>query len=205
MTIIDRYVFPHLGGVLRPVHVTLSEPHPSIRSLVQTLEDLYYNDKTLSQEKYHDIHSSKFDVRENNKAFFLKGEFPSIGNKEEILIQKLGPRTLFVKAKVVRFNLEDEQERGVGYTSSEVNNYTEERIEDSGKAKESDIYTTRLSERYVGHLQRSFTFPSAIDIGQAKPRLRHKLLVIRVPKIKNSRSKDINIICIKDQKLYQIC
>jgi len=79
-----------------------------------------------------------------------------------------------------------------------VNNYTEERIEDSGKEKESDIYTTRLSERYVGHLQRRFTFPSAVDICQAKPRLRHRLLVIQVSKIKKSRSKDINMICIKD-------
>jgi HSP20 family molecular chaperone IbpA len=193
------HFLPQLGAVLRPVHVTLTDPHPGLRSLVHKLEDPYYSDKTLiTHTKHHDVFSPNFDVREDAEAFFLEGEFPGVSRKEDILIEKLGPRTLLVETRTVKFALDDEWDKHLSQAGHEANGHGNGRLEGVEDAKEGDIFRTRLSERHVGHLQRSFTFPSAVDIGGTKARLRHGLLVMRVPKVEDVGKKDFNSISIED-------
>lgn len=65
---------------------------------------------------------------------------------------------------------------------------TEERV------KEGSLHS-KLSERHIGYLQRSFTFPSPIDIDGLTARLRFGLLMMMVPKVEDAKedSKRISI------------
>jgi HSP20 family protein len=206
--------------------MTLTEPHASLRSLVRTIEDPYYS--KASHHYHQDVLSPSFDVRESNTAIFLEGEFPGVARKEDITIEKLGPRTLLVESKVARFNVEAEwgqsasshlgtiqggnleQQQPQGTSNRRIisepdegkgdwQNFTlaeskEERGEERGRG---DSLHCMLGERHVGHLQRSFTFPCAVDIEALKARLRNGLLVIMVPKIKDGK-KDSKKIEIED-------
>jgi hypothetical protein len=93
-------------SAFRLVHVTLTEPHPGLRHIVRTTEDPYFHNPT---HHHHEVaFSPSFDVRESDSAFFLEGEFPGVGRKENITIGKLGPRTLLVESNISRFDLHAE-------------------------------------------------------------------------------------------------
>jgi len=158
--------------------------------------------------------SPGFDVRESDSAFFLEGEFPGIERKEDITIEKLGPRTLLVESSMARFDLGAEwgqpalaplnpvrerkverhhshvkenrgtaRERGQEGEDRRSNSWSEEQ----GPKENADGLHVRLAERHVGYLQRSFTFPSPVDIDALKARLRHGLLVIMIPKMRDGK------------------
>jgi HSP20 family protein len=206
-------------SVTRPVHMTLAEPHSGLRSLARVIEDQYYSKPS---HRYHeDVLSPSFDVRESDSAFFLEGEFPGVGRKEDITIEKLGPRTLLVESNLTRFNIDAEWGKAVlvspGTIQSEMAEQQPHAMSDQGMIMERDEKETnkqnsssaerkeergnedglgvRLAERHVGYLQRSFTFPCAVEIEALKARLRCGLLVMMVPKMMGAKidSKTINI------------
>jgi HSP20 family protein len=212
----NQFLFP--SSVIRPVHMTLTGPHPSLRSLVHAIEDPYFEKNT--HHHHEDVYSPKFDVRESDSAFFLEGEFPGAMRKEDIIIEKLGPRTLLVESKVTRFDVRAEWGQSVLAPTSTAQSLKAEQPQmasDKGKTRKSDeegayeqndpaaewkeeksrgdgLYI-KLAERHVGYLQRSFTFPCAVDIEGLKARLRCGLLVMMVPKIRDTKndSKKIDI------------
>jgi len=195
----------------RPIHITLTDPHPSLRSLYHTLEDPYYSNHPHSPHTHHhSVSAPSFDVRESETAFYLEGEFPGVGAKDDILIEELGSRTLLVECRVSRWNLEDEwAERGersdprdeelsdTGIRDEEEGRRSasrdrereqegrERRDRKAAKDAERDEkgLRIRLAERHTGYLQRSFTFPSPVELGSLRARLRDGLLVLRVPKV----------------------
>ncbi len=205
----DQLLFPH--SVLHPTHVTLSDQQPSLRSLVHTIQDPYYNSNIQPFVKHHNVVSPLFDVRETDNAFFLEGEFPGVSGKDEILIEKLGPRTLLVESKRERYDLEKgweefsvkteangDLESGTANAKLVKHAHGQERHDDDdANTKEKAAIKNMLTERHVGTLQRSFTFPSAVDIGGLKARLRHGLLVMMVPKVRDE-GKDLSRIAITD-------
>ncbi|RFU27773.1 hypothetical protein B7463_g8558, partial [Scytalidium lignicola] len=194
--------------VIRPVHVTLTEPHPNFRTLVRTLEDPYYKHNYF-QVKRHDVISPAFDVRETDGFFFLEGEFPGVSNKEEILIQQLGSRTLLVETKVERFDLEkewgdfapktrqdiekEEVENGIerSYSRRHKSIGHEHELEMEGH---EDGVTVRLAERHTGYMQRSFTFPCAVELGALRAKMRAGLLVMMVPKSNGTEEPSKRIV-----------
>ncbi|KAH8817288.1 hypothetical protein F5884DRAFT_778967 [Xylogone sp. PMI_703] len=195
--------------VIRPVHVTLTEPHPSFRTLVNTLEDPYYK-HNYSQVKRHDVISPPFDVRETDGFFFLEGEFPGVADKEELLIQQLGNRTLLVETKVERFSLEKEwgefapkAKRDVEKVEADDNGMEttyarrHRTIGHEGDFREEGIIV-RLAERHPGYMQRSFTFPCAVELGALRARMRNGLLVMMVPKSDESKEPPSRRIAIED-------
>jgi len=132
-------------------------------------------------------------------------------DKSEIFIEELGPRTIQVESRVERFEFENEwatgsvtaaveaqakREKGgnTGYEQEKEHHHGKYGRNSGDKEEESGI-RERLTERHTGVLQRSFTFPSAVDISILKARLRYGLLVIRVPKANSVErgSKRINI------------
>jgi HSP20 family molecular chaperone IbpA len=225
MALLNQFLFP--SSIIRPVHMTLTGPHPSLRSIFHTIEDPYYN--RCSRHDHEKVLSPSFDVRETDSAVFLEGEFPGVARKEDITIEKLGPRTLLVESKVTHFDVEAEwgqsalvhlgtiedgkQEekqhhvtlnKGVTRepdkrTAKEQNPLLAEEKEEKGKVKEGEGGNLHfmLAGRHVGDLQRAFTFPCAVDIEALKARFRCGLLVIMVPKITDGKS-DSNKINIED-------
>jgi hypothetical protein len=65
------------------------------------------------------------------------------------------------------------------------------------KEERDEGLQVRLDERRIGYLQRSFTFPSAVNIDALKARLRHGLLVMMVPKVTDAKD-DSRRIRIED-------
>jgi len=69
-------------------------------------------EKALIRHRVHHLHANKvnpiFDIQESKTAYFLEGEFPGISDKNAIVIEKVGPRTLAIEAKVSKLNLHDE-------------------------------------------------------------------------------------------------
>jgi len=213
-----QFLFP--SAAFRPVHVTLSEPHPGLRSILRTIEDPYLRD---SSHHHHEVDfSPSFDVRESDSAFFLEGEFPGVARKEDITIEKLGPRTLLVESSLARFDIQTEwgqhaippvhatPEGKAEQQHHQVRDNREgirERHQDGGDRQNNpwsgeqgvresaDGLRVRLAERHVGNLQRSFTFPSPVDIDAMKARLRFGLLVMMIPKAGSGRhdSRKIDI------------
>jgi HSP20 family molecular chaperone IbpA len=203
MAPLDQLLFH--SSAIRPEHVTLAQPHYTLRSIVNTLEDPYFS---RHHPKSPNSFSPRFDVCESDTAFFLEGEFPGIERKEDIVIEKLGPRTLLVQAVNHRFNVGQEwnlpgsvgivndsaetQKQGGPVAPKPVISGGRERngevelkhAPDEGKIeRDEDGLQVRLAERRIGDLQRSFTFPSAVEIEALKARLRHGLLVMMVPKV----------------------
>ena len=198
--------------MIRPEHVTIADPRLTLRSLVHTIEDPYYSQ---SHPNHHNSFSPRFDVRESDSAFFLEGEFPGIARKEDIVIEKLGKRTLLVQTTNCRFNVDEEwnQHGPVAHANAETEqqgpratNLAKSRSHDGGgnpensskeKGERDEGLQVRLDERRIGYLQRSFTFPSAVNIDALKARLRHGLLVMMVPKVRDAKD-DSRRICIED-------
>lgn len=161
-------------------------------------------------------------MRESDFAFFLEGEFAGVRRKEDITIEKLGPRTLLVETNMARFDVEAEWGQGASAPPVAILNgkaeqkhahmggsdgITRERdqegetrrenpwSEQQGMKGKADGLHVRLAERHVGYAQRSFTFPSPVDIDALKARLRCGLLVMMVPKAVDGKhdSRKINI------------
>jgi HSP20 family molecular chaperone IbpA len=200
--------------------MTLAESNPSLRSLLYSIEDPNYNKYSHHYDGH--VFPPSFDVRESDSAFFLEGDFPGVGRKEDITIEKLGPRTLIVESKVTRFNINaewgqsasappgkiqsakaEQQQPHVRSNPGMAGERNEEGTErqkissaeqKEEKGNEGDL-RVRLAERHVGYLQRSFAFPCAVEIEALKARLRCGLLVIMIPKMKEGKSdsKRINI------------
>ena len=210
------FFFP--SAAFRPVHVTLTEPHPGLRSIVHTIEDPYF--RSPSHHHHEVAYSPSFDVCESDSAFFLEGEFPGVGTKDDITIEKLGPRTLLVESNMARFDLYDEwglpalaplsatqsgsveqlhhhrgANRGMarGRDQEGGDRPDNPRSEQQDVRRDADGLHIRLAERHVGYLQRSFTFPSPVDIDAMKARLRHGLLVMMIPKARDGRHESRKI------------
>lgn len=180
------------------------EPHPGLRSIVRTIEDPYFHNP--SHHRREVVFSPSFDVCESESAFFLEGEFPGVGKKEDITIEKLGPRTLLVESNMARFDLDAEWGRHALVPFSAIQNANDQEgevrrdnplSELQGVKGNTDSLHAMLAERHVGYLQRSFTFPSPVDIDALKARLRCGLLVMMIPKMKDGKN-DSKMIRIED-------
>jgi len=155
-----------------------------------------------------------FDVIESPKCYFLEGNLPGIGNKDDIKIEWVGSRTLVIEADVEREDLElvwgiqlgeDEAELKDEVKSDEPDHLWDEKngvSKDGSKKKKSSPKEksttikgtgteetkphhcrTWLSERHLGPMQRSFTFPRDIAADGLRAKLRNGVLMIMVPKV----------------------
>ncbi len=244
------------GDLYRPSHVTLSDlssATSAFRSLVHYVDDPFYCHQAPQTEKndedhkaehapvhrrhhHHNMVAPYFDVRDTKSCFFLEGEFPGISDKNDIIIEKVGPRSLAIEAKLPKVNLHDEwgsepraglfrqfdketlgqaedtsqEMSGIeepestsvpeGASASEDKDKGQEIVteleardtvrapswiqmdETSTSAHHEEGVRTWISERHVGLLGRSFTFPIPVDFPYLKARLRDGLLCIMIPK-----------------------
>jgi HSP20 family molecular chaperone IbpA len=218
-----------LHNLYHPVHTTLASPqqdnghHPfNFHTLTSYLKDPYYATVGLpgrtTAHGHHDIHVPTFDLRETPRAFFLEGDFPGVRDKKAVVIEKVGPRSLLVEARVGRTDLQEDWggviggmekaslnghvdveeplspavaandlEAGYNAPGFENANWRSERQRQQQQQQQQQQQPRQerdwLTERHVGHLQRSFTFPAAVDFEGLKARLVHGVLEIMVPKM----------------------
>lgn len=115
--------------------------------------------------------SPSFDVHETDKAYILEGELPGLSNKSNVSIEFTDPQTLLVRGKLEHHREESSPEGGAG---TEKTRYW-------------------VSERTTGEFQRSFSFPSYVDLDNVSATLEHGLLKVNVPKKESQVAKRIEI------------
>lgn len=127
--------------------------------------------------------SPSFDVHETEQAYVLEGEFPGLHDKSSLNIEFTDPQTLLVRGKTERVHHESS-----GGTESTVTK------KDAKGTEEKDSKPRYwVSERTVGEFQRSFSFPSYVDVDAVKASLAHGILKIVVPKKQSQIAKKIEI------------
>ncbi|RPB03835.1 HSP20-like chaperone [Choiromyces venosus 120613-1] len=125
--------------------------------------------------------SPSFDVHETDQAYVLEGELPGLHDKSNISIEFTDPQTLLVRGRTERLHQEspdDDDSTVAKDTKSE------------GDEKRPRYW---VSERTVGEFQRSFSFPSYVDVDAVKASLAHGILKIVVPKKQSQIAKRIEI------------
>lgn len=133
--------------------------------------------------------SPNFDVHETENCYILEGELPGLQNKDELHLEFMDPRTLVVRGRVDR-----------SYRSGQAPRLTDTEEEgDRPKSKEREEKPTSqqprywVSERSVGEFQRSFSFPTPVDVDNVKAGLEHGLLKVTVPKMEQKTGRRITV------------
>ena len=87
-----------LKCLLHPHHVSMGKHYTSIQTLHQHIDDPYYG---LDKRPSHaGVSVPRFDVHEDENAFYLDGEVPGISSAGEIFTEFLDNRTLIVRGIV---------------------------------------------------------------------------------------------------------
>lgn len=134
--------------------------------------------------------SPSFDVHETEQAYVLEGEFPGLHDKSSLNIEFTDPQTLLVRGKTERVHHESSDDT----ESTVAKKDAKESKSDTEDKKEKDSKPRYwVSERTVGEFQRSFSFPSYVDVDAVKASLAHGILKIVVPKKQSQIAKKIEI------------
>lgn len=134
--------------------------------------------------------SPSFDLHETEQAYVLEGEFPGLHDKSNLNIEFTDPQTLLVRGKTERVH----QESSGGAESTVTKKDTKEGKGGTEEKKDKDSKPRYwVSERTVGEFQRSFSFPSYVDVDAVKASLEHGILKIVVPKKQSQIAKRIEI------------
>lgn len=198
------------------LHVMVGAHIPPARPFGLHLDDPFYdgtNDPRRTGDhhhSHHDVVAPRFDVEETDDSYFLQGEFPGVTDKDEITLERCGPRTLAVMAHMPKFDIHKElgalsshdtvgginlssKKEEAQAASDPMSPATQasqlERpvhvpgVEPRTTAEDVNLLY-RLSERRAGKLQRSFTFPTAVHLEGLKANFGHGLLKIKLPKSK---------------------
>ena len=195
----------HLNTLLHPSHVTVGAQGPghraSLRSVMDYLGDPYLTSHHGPRDSYNEhVFSPNFDIRETADAYYLEGEFPSVRDRDSIFIESLEPRGLLIEARSKKLDLGKEWGIDSHFADETSEVWAAETVEgkESKVGKDLEVggkvgafrVRDRLSERPVGCLQRSFTFPEPLDYKNLKARLKDGLLRVRVPKMTGSSGAD---------------
>lgn len=170
------------------------------------------------RSRRRDALAPDFDVRETASAFYLEGELPGVADTSAVRLDWIDRRTLSIDAVVEKVDLEAEwgllrpirvpsipppkspkmaveglltpplskQESSSG---SDVGEEDMMAVDEGIEAQPSKpVVREWLSERRVGHYQRTFTFPTDVDASAIRARLGQGLLRVLVPKVVRTSS-----------------
>jgi len=191
---------PLANLLAHPVHTNIFEPTKGIRALSSLIDDPWYTSHLDHRFKNREgITTPDFDVREAKAAYFLEGNFAGIKSTQDIKIEWVGNRTLVIEADIEREDLEEvwgvklgncdcdaDELRKTGNGNGELH----QKVKEDKKVqhhlweqpKHNDVRAW-LSERHLGPMQRSFTFPRDVAADGLRAKLRNGMLMIMVPKV----------------------
>ncbi|KAI6247179.1 heat shock protein [Erysiphe necator] len=145
-------------------------------------------------------YTPKFDIKENQNAYLLYGEFPGVDQKD-IDIEFTDASTLTIKGHVERKYESDNNEA----SKKQPHRVTvEDEEEEAAKlATNVQVKSTNISqeqkekfwitERSVGGFHRDFAFPVRVDQDNVKASMKNGILSIVVPKLKKTHGRKITI------------
>lgn len=133
--------------------------------------------------------SPNFDVHETENCYILEGELPGLQNKDELHLEFTDPRTLVVRGHVDR-SYQSGQLPRLTDTEGEGNMLKSKEREEKPTSQQPRYW---VSERSVGEFQRSFSFPTSVDVDNVKAGLEHGLLKVTVPKMEQKTGKRIAV------------
>lgn len=111
----------------------------------------------------HRAFSPNFDVLETPKEYILEGELPGLSDKSKVSIEFTDAQTLLICGKIGRSShTDDHGKKSLKPTVEDE----EEAAKEVGRfaSKKDSTIKYWVSERIVGEFQRSFTFPSTVDL-----------------------------------------
>ncbi|KAA8894422.1 HSP20-like chaperone [Sphaerosporella brunnea] len=161
-----------------------------------------------SQETSRRAFSPNFDVHETEHEYILEGELPGLSDKKNISIEFTDDKTILISGKIERSVKKWTDETGQvktiegGEEQKKIEEGEKKEVEqkegDKGKqVQKGEKRETRpkfwLSERSVGEFQRSFSFPTRVDIDRVKASLENGILRIAVPKLEKKVGKKIEV------------
>ncbi|PWW76929.1 HSP20-like chaperone, partial [Tuber magnatum] len=115
-------------------------------------------------------------------------------DKSNLSIEFTDPQTLLVRGKTERTHQESSDDNEP--TTAQEEGHKEGQQEGKGGTEKKDKDSKPrywVSERTVGEFQRSFSFPSYVDVDAVKASLAHGILKIVVPKKQSQIAKRIDI------------
>lgn len=159
------------------------------------------NDRSSRGASTSTKYTPKFDIKENQDAYLLYGEFPGIDQKD-IDIEFTDASTLTIKGHVERKYSSDTQETSNKKTTHRVT--VEDEEEEAAKlisdaqvkvvnTSPEQIEKYWITERSVGAFHRDFAFPVRVDQDNVKASMKNGILSIVVPKLKKTQGRKIMI------------
>ncbi|KAK9459765.1 HSP20-like chaperone [Lipomyces oligophaga] len=150
---------------------------------------------TLSSTK-----TPSFDVKETESEYVLEGEVPGV-DKKNINLEFVDPQTLSVKgyveqSKEYSSSPMEEPENPVDSTADSQTSETAVTAKPEGavsSVSEKASGTYWASERIYGSFSRAFRFPTPVDSENVAASLKNGILHVKVPKIKETPVKKIEI------------
>ena len=152
----------------------------------------------------------RFDIHEDEEAYYLNGELPGVENKSDIQIDFVDAQTLTVAGRVERkytsepdasAPVEDAADTSADSKKATVEDTPEEgdkAVADTGdktvdQPKEAPKPKFWATERAIGEFHRTFSFPTNVDQDSVKATLNNGILSIVVPKAQAPKAKRITV------------
>lgn len=146
-----------------------------------------------------------FDVYESDTTYTLEGDLPGLSNKKALDLEFSDDRTLMIRGKVERTIPAGQTPGGRSLKPTVEDTDDEEDFamvdkkegEKEGEKKEKEEVVaemkTWLNERTFGTFQRSFNFPTPVNVEEVKAQLANGVLRVTIPKIVPKGTKKIEI------------
>ncbi|KAI5790175.1 HSP20-like chaperone [Geopyxis carbonaria] len=141
------------AAVSSPNHAGQSKPNPTPRNPTRAVRSFQPN----------------FDVAETAEAYFLDGDLPGLSDKRAVVIEFADDRTLLIRGRVERTQPRADKGKQIETSKPEE------------KRKSYNPYTW-LSERTFGTFQRTFSFPTPVELEKVTASLENGVLTVVVPK-----------------------
>lgn len=172
-----------------------SQPTPQKKPRTATVSDKKPQNRSLR------AFSPNFDVYETAEAYYLEGELPGLSDKNAIDIEFADDRNMMIRGRISRSAPKttseqpvEEKRRSLNPTVEDTDDeddlgYSVVHHEEKGKQVEKSVQEEQkeerkiwLSERTFGAFQRSFSFPTPVDLDKTQATLEAGVLRIMVPK-----------------------
>lgn len=134
--------------------------------------------------------SPNFDVHETEKAYILEGELPGLQDKKALHLEFTDPQTLLVRGRIERSHQVGQPPRVADAEDGDANKKEKGQENSESKSQQPRYW---VSERSVGEFQRSFSFPTPVDVDSVKAGLEHGILKVTVPKLEQKKGKRITV------------
>jgi HSP20 family protein len=128
--------------------------------------------------------SPNFDVLETQHEYILEGEVPGLADKKALNIEFTDDKTLLVRGHIERASIENKPASHKPTVEDAPDDDDKDAVVVKTNKKGVDNRPKYwVQERTIGDFERSFSFPSDVDVDSVKATLEFGILKIVVPKM----------------------